>query len=175
MNQVPEKLSGFRVYRDGVDLIGIADAELPSIEPMKETVKGAGIAGEVESPVLGHFGSMTLKLSWRTVTNNMIRLSQQKAHHLDLRGSIQAFDTTAGAGEFKTVPLKVMVKAIPKKTDLGKFDTGGKMDSAAEFEVIYIKVWLNNNSVVEIDKYNYVCVIDGEDYLANIRAALGLL
>lgn len=171
--QVPEILSGFRVYLDGTDLIGVADVELPSIEPMKETIKGAGIAGEVESPVLGHFGSMTLKLSWRTVTNNMIRLSQQKAHHLDLRGGIQKFDSTVR--EYKTVPLKVMVYGIPKKTDLGKFDTGGKMDSAAELEVIYIKVWLNNTSVVEIDKYNYVCVIDGEDYLADIRAALGLL
>lgn len=172
MNQIPEKLTSFRVYLDGKDLIGIADAELPSIEPMKETVKGAGIAGEIESPVLGHFGSMTLKLNWRTVTNNTIQLSQQRAHNLDLRGAIQAYNSAAG--EYQIVPLKVMVKAVPKKTDLGKFDTGGKMDSAAEFEVNYIKVWLNNREVVEIDKFNYVCKINGADYLADIRAALGL-
>ena len=55
VNQVPEKLINFRVYLDGNNLIGVADVELPSIEAMTETVKGAGIAGEIDSPTLGHF------------------------------------------------------------------------------------------------------------------------
>ena len=38
MNQVPEKLINFRVYENGVDLLGLADVQLPSLEYMSETV-----------------------------------------------------------------------------------------------------------------------------------------
>ena len=58
-NKVPERLINFRVYNDGNDLLGVANVDLPSIEAMSDTVSGAGIAGEVESPILGHFASMT--------------------------------------------------------------------------------------------------------------------
>ena len=53
--KVPEKLINFRVYEDGDDLVGVADVTLPTLDAMTETVKGAGIAGEVESPVMGHY------------------------------------------------------------------------------------------------------------------------
>lgn len=172
MNAVPEKLINFRVYEDGTDLLGVADAELPSIEPMTDSVKGAGIAGEVDAPVLGQFGSMTLKLNWRTVTRPLLSLAQQKAHNLDLRGAIQVFN--AAAGEYIVQPLKATVRAIPKKTEPGKLDVASSQDSSNEFEVIYYKVTLNGEVMVEIDKYNYVCVIAGTDYLATVRAALGL-
>ncbi|MDD4599621.1 hypothetical protein SDC9_04139 [bioreactor metagenome] len=173
MNQVPEKLISFRVYEDGTDLLGVADVQLPSIEPMTDTVKGAGIAGEVDSPVLGHFGSMTLTLNWRTVTRPLISLAQQKSHSLDLRGAIQVYN--AGTGEYVTQPLKVVVKAIPKKTDLGKLDIGSGGDASSEFEVVYIKITLSGEVMVEIDKYNYICNIQGVDYLSSVRAALGLV
>ena len=55
---VPEKLINFRVYENGNDLIGIADVTLPKVDYMTETVKGAGIAGEIDSPVKGHYSSM---------------------------------------------------------------------------------------------------------------------
>ncbi len=172
MNQVPEKLINFRVYEDGNDLLGIADVELPSIESMTETVKGAGIAGEVDSPVLGHFGSMTLKLNWRTVTKPTVHLAKQKNHNLDLRGATQVYN--AGTGEYKVSSLKVSVRCIPKTTELGKLDVGATADASNEFEVVYIKVSLDGKEIIEIDKYNYICKINGEDYLKNVREALGL-
>lgn len=172
MNQIPEKLINFRVYEDGADLLGIADVELPAIEAMTETVKGAGIAGEVESPTLGHFGSMSVKINWRTVTRPTVRLAQQRIHNLDLRGAIQV--QNAGTGELKVVPLKVTVRGLPKKTELGKLDVGATSDASNEMEVTYIKVVLDSKVLLEIDKYNYICIIDGVDYLKKVREALGL-
>jgi len=172
MNQVPEKVINFRVYEDGVDLLGVADVELPSIEAMSETIKGAGIAGEVESPVLGHFGKMSIKINWRTVTKPTVILAQQRVHSLDFRGAIQVLNS--GAGEYKIVPLKVVVRCLPQKTELGKLDVGAKSDASNELEVIYVKVMLDGKKLLEIDKYNYVCEIDGVDYLKDVRSALGL-
>ena len=63
INQVPEVLNDFRVYEEGSDnCLGVAKVELPSESVMTQTVKGVGIAGEVEAPVIGHYSSMETKL-----------------------------------------------------------------------------------------------------------------
>lgn len=69
INQVPEVLNDFRVYEEGSDnCLGVAKVELPSESVMTQTVKGVGIAGEVEAPVIGHYSSMETKLTWNTPT-----------------------------------------------------------------------------------------------------------
>jgi hypothetical protein len=171
-NPVPEKLVNFRVYRDGADMLGVADAELPSLEAMTDTVQGAGVAGEVDSPILGHYGSMTLTLNWRTVTGNTTILAQPQAHQLDLRGAMQVYDASNGA--YKTVPLKVVCKAVPKNTGLGSLQAGSSQENSTEMEVNYIKVWVDGEEKIELDKYNFKCVIEGTDYLESVRDNLGL-
>lgn len=47
-------------------------------------------------------------------------------------------------------------------------------DASNEFEVTYIKISLDGNEILEIDKYNYICKINGKDYLKDIRQVLGL-
>ncbi len=171
-NPIPEVLIGFRVYLDGEDLLGIADVELPELEAIAEEIKGAGIAGTVEAPVLGHYKAMTLTISWRTVTGNVSLLSQPKAHQLDLRGAIQVYD--AGEGTYDSVPLVCVVKAIPKKTSLGKMGTGEAMDTKGEFAVAYLKIKLGDEVRVEIDPFNYICKIEDQDFLEKVKADLGL-
>jgi P2 family phage contractile tail tube protein len=170
--QVPEKLINYRLYNDGNDLLGVADLELPDIEWMTETISGAGIAGEVDSPVLGHFKSLSLKLKWRTVTEKAAELARSKAHHFDCRGSIQRYD--AGEGEYRNYPVKCVVKGIPKKVGLGKFEPGKPQDGESEFECVYLKLWIDGKEMIEIDKYNFIAVVDGVDYLADTRGHLGL-
>lgn len=62
-NKVPERLINFRVYNDGNVLLGVATVDLSSIEAMSDTVSGACIGSEIESPILGHFSSMTAPLT----------------------------------------------------------------------------------------------------------------
>ncbi|GEB35308.1 phage major tail tube protein [Brevibacillus parabrevis] len=169
--QVSEKLVGYRVYKDGKDFLGTADVTLPSLEYLTETVKGAGIAGEVDSPTIGLFGSMTITLNWRTIEESAIRLAAPQAHAVDFWGSQQVFVQSTGA--YDTVAVKLSVRAVPKKFDLGKFEQGAATDSSSEFEVIYLKLTHGEKVLLELDKYNYICVIDGVDYLAKVRAQLG--
>lgn len=172
-NQVPEKLINFRVYLDGTDLIGVADVELPSVEAMTETVKGAGLAGEIDSPTLGHFGSMTCTLNWRTVEKPTLELAAQKAHNLDLRGASQIYD--AGAGQYFVRPVRVVLRAIPKTSvNLGNLDVGVTVGASNVFEVVYLKVDVGGSTLIEIDKFNYICKINGIDYLLQVKAALGI-
>ncbi|MBO8136803.1 MAG: phage major tail tube protein [Desulfotomaculum sp.] len=173
VNTIPERLTAFRVYLEGsTDLKGVADIQLPSLEAMTETVKGAGIAGEYESPTLGHFQSMKLTLNWRTVSRDMIKLLRQEAQRLDCRGAIQEYD--AAAGKYRIRQARVVVQGPPTKIEPGKFETGSPSDGSTEIEVLYLKIDIDGKNYVEIDKLNYKCVIDGIDYLADIRKALGL-
>lgn len=171
-NNVPERLIGFRVYNDSNDLLGIATVDLPEIEAMSDTVSGAGIAGEVESPVLGHFSSMTTTFTWRTIEKAAMELNAQSAHAVEVRGSQQVYD--AANGTYSTVPVRAAMRIVPKTFTLGTFETGATTDTEQEFEVLYIKVFINGKAMLEIDKYNYIAKFGDEDILASVRADLGL-
>ena len=172
VNPIPASLIGFRVYLDGADMLGVADVELPDLEAITAEVTGAGIAGTVNVPILGHYDSMTLTLNWRALTGNVTILSAPKAHQLELRGSIQVYD--AGRGENTTLALRVTTQVMPSKTGLGKAASGEPMESSGEFEVTYLKIVLADEPRVELDKLNYKCVIEGVDYLERVRGDLGL-
>ena len=85
---------------------------------------------------------------------------------------MQHFD--GAAGEIKEIPCKIYVHGLPKKKELGKFDSGKKTDTKLELELTYIKITLDDKDKLELDKLNYIFVVDGKDYLAAVRANLGL-
>lgn len=172
INPVPERLINYRVYLAGNTLAGIATADLPDIEAMTDTVSGAGIAGEVDSPILGHFASMALTLTFRTLTKDAVKLNAQKSHAIELRGSQQIYDS--GTGEYKTEAVRISVRGITKRAGLGSFEVGSTTDSELEFELTYMKIFIDNEETLEIDKYNYKYVVDGVDYLAGVREDLGV-
>lgn len=169
---LPENMINYMAYKDGDVLIGTANVELPSLDALTEKVKGAGIAGEIDASVIGHYDAMTLGLQWRTIQGDAISLAAPVAHALDFRGSQQIYDSSAGT--FSTLSVKVVVRAMPKKTSLGKMIVAGQTDTKNEFEVSYIKIYIDGEKVFELDKYNFICFIDGTDYLEQVRNDLGL-
>ena len=171
-NPIQEKLVNFRVYNDANDLLGVATVDLPELAAMTDTVSGAGIAGEVDSPVLGHFQSMSVTLHWRTIEAAAMSLAEQKAHHLEIRGSEQRYD--AGSGLYSTVPVRLVVKGTPKTTSLGSFEPGSTTDTTTELEASYLKLVVAGKELVEVDKYNYIAKFNGSDALQSVRADLGL-
>lgn len=172
-NIVPEGMINFKVYRDGVDMLGIAEGTLPNLEAMTHEIKGAGLAGVVDQPVLGHFNSMTLSLTWRSVTGDISILNRPVAHELDLYHSLQRYD--AGLGEVKSEQLHVFCKAIPKTFTTGNLVVGDGMGTQMEFELPYLKIWLGEKERAELDKFNYIYKIDGVDYLASVRSDLAMI
>lgn len=169
---IPEKLINFKVYQDGDDLLGVSDVTLPKLEAVTETVKGAGIAGEIDSPTIGHFGSMEVELNWRSLVKRNIVLAKPTGVSLDLRGAVQVIDSATNT--LKPVPVKVVLRGMTKNTDLGKLEMGATTDTKNTIEVSYIKIDVDSKTVLELDKYNYIFRIDGEDFLSDVRTALGM-
>lgn len=54
MPNFDESVINFAVYEDGVEYVGMAGVTLPNLSAIVQTLSGAGIAGNVEVPVLGH-------------------------------------------------------------------------------------------------------------------------
>ena len=170
-NIIPEKSINFSVYLNGRDLLGVAEGTIPALEALTSEVKGAGIAGAVESIVLGHFASTTLSLTWRTVTDDFMKLYGHLTNDIELHASLQRYDS--GLGIYLTEPLYVYLKATTKTSTPGNLVVGDNMDTQTEFEITYMKIYLNNVERVEMDKYNYIYKVDGVDYLATVRSDLG--
>lgn len=171
-NSVPERLINFRVYNEANVLMGTATVDLPEIQAMSDTVSGAGIAGEVDSPVLGHFQAMSATINWRTVETAALELAKQQAHQIEIRGSQQHYDTATG--KITTVPIRVVMRAIPKNSGLGSLEPGSTTDSSTEFEVVYLKISVDGKEKVEIDKYNYIAKFGDTDMLESVRKDLGM-
>ena len=170
--KMPDRLINFRVYNDKNDLLGIASVTLPEIESLTETLVGAGIAGEVETPVLGHYGPMPCSFSWNSITKEGMKLSRPGVHEIDLRGAQQALDTASS--KYVVVPIRFTLRLTPKNTSLGTFEPGATTDTEQEFETVYMKMYVNDEAVIEIDKFNYQAKFGEEDSLADVRKALGL-
>ncbi|MGF9907267.1 phage major tail tube protein [Brevibacillus fortis] len=172
VNTIPERLTNFRVYKDGSnDLKGVADIQLPSFEFMTDTVKGAGIMGEYEARTIGHLQSMKLTINWRTIVKDMLSMLGGE-QRIDCRGAFQEYD--AGKGTQVTTSVRVVVQGQTTKVDPGKYEVGSSTDGSTEIEVLYLKIDINGRTVVEIDKMNFVFVVDGKDLQADIRKALGM-
>ncbi|MFS0838039.1 phage major tail tube protein [Paenibacillus sp. 1P03SA] len=170
--QVRDKVVGYTVYKNGSQFLGVATVELPSLEYLSESVKGAGIAGEVESPTIGQFGPMTCSLTWNTMDPAALELLAPEAHALDFRASQQSYNTATGI--YATEGAKITVRAFPKTGTLGSLEVGAAMEGSTEFEVVYLKVSVGGKVMLEVDKFNYIFVVNGKDQLASVRADLAL-
>ena len=171
-NLIPEKGINLKVYLNGEDLLVVAEGTIPALESMTSEVKGAGVAGVVESPVIGHFNSTNFSLTWRTATSNFLKLFDHTTNDLELFSALQQYD--AGNGEYKAVQLHVYMKAISKTRTPGNLVVGDLMDTQMEFEVPYMKIELDGKEWIELDKYNYIYKVNGVDQLADVRTALGM-
>lgn len=172
VNIIRDKLVNFEVFIGGGRKLGMGDITLPTIEYKTSTLSGAGIGGEIEMPTPGQTGSMEMEINWRTVNDDNAALLAMKAHDLELRGANENYD--AGTGEIVTEAVKINVRALPKKGDLGSFKPADHTDTKSTLELIYFKETINGRRQIEIDKLNYIHYVNGTDYLKGVREALGL-
>lgn len=173
-NVLRTALQNYEVYdeTEGSErMLGTASVDLPEIEFLTSTVKGAGVAGEVDVPIAGHTSNLTTTLHWRTIHSDLTKFAAPHAHMLVFRGAIQNYDTATG--RVIVSPVKITLRGVPTKVTLGKLEPAEQTESENEFSVDYLKVEVDGEELIAYDKYNYTFRMNGEDYLADTRAAVG--
>lgn len=168
VNPIPETINNFNVYNAGEKLVGVSgEIALPNLEGMSETIGGAGIAGEFESATPGHFGSINIEIPFRVIYDTSFKLMVPGGQILTLRGSQRERDGATGL--ITNRQLKITLKVAPKSLNLGNLAVGKPTETANTQEVLYIKVEENGKTLLEYDKLNFICVINGVDVLAEIK------
>lgn len=172
MSKLDEVVVSYRIFENSTEYLGIANVTLPDIEFLTTTISGAGIAGEVEEVIKGHLKSMRTTINFNTYGENALQLSTPVDHTIDLRAVQQDRNMTAGKVEMRKVKHIMTVKPI--KVSLGKLETANTADASGEYAVSYYAQYVNGKKMIEIDPLNYKCYINGVDYLADVRKAMGL-
>ena len=171
MADIPVKLANATVYFENQELLGIADVELPKVEFDAESLKGFGIAGEIEVPNPAYIKPMNAKLKFNTTTKAFAKLSEPKAQEIEIYGATQFKDNSTK--EIKYGQVRAYLKATAKVMNAGKTEAGKTMDAEVELTVYVYKLEIDGQMVYEVDPENFVLNINGIDYLQEVRTALG--
>lgn len=170
---LPEQTIAFRIFHDGTDQIGVATIDLPELSYMTESLSGAGIAGEIDSPTLGMTESMTLKMSFNSVYPEIYNmLDWTRSNLFECYAAVQMSDPATSMRT--SVPLRVNVVGRAKSFPLGSLEPGKKQGNEQELEVTRLEVLLDGEEKLLIDKLNFIHRVDGTDLLATVRAQMGL-
>jgi phage tail tube protein FII len=113
-----DKMAAYILRKDGEIKAGVADVTLPKISYMTDTISGAGLAGEIETPTMGQLSSMEFGINWRTINKDLLKLAAPNFHSLEFRGAQQVLDSEHE--ELKIQSVRIVVRGLPKETDLGK-------------------------------------------------------
>lgn len=172
-NKIPVKLAGMSLFMEGSNQdFATGDITLPSLTPMSDSISGAGILGEIDLPSPGHYGAMQLTIAWRTINSDAFNLVSSKQKALEIRGAFREFDTISNS--YVTRAVKIVVRGVGKGIDLGTLAQNAVTNTTNTIELTYIKIFIDEAAVFELDKFSYVSKINGNDEQADVRKALGI-
>ena len=166
-----QSVINFAVYEDGNEYMGMASVAMPDLTALTQSISGAGIAGNIDAVILGHFDAMSMTLNYRTLTEQSMRLFEPRRHNIDLRVAQQDEDTVKG--EVVVNAIKHVMVVIPKAYKGGNVAPASANDASGEFTVRYWKTYRDGKKVLEVDPLNFIFEVNGVDYLADVRKALG--
>ena len=166
---VPEIINNFNAYHNGNKLIGVTGSvSLPSFDAITETISGAGILGEYETGVVGHYSSMSQEIPFRILDEDIFSLMDPSALvDLTLRGSAQATVKNTGAVDYKN--MRVVERGRLKSFNPGTLETGKQMNASVTLELLYILIEVGGVTKLEYDKLNSVFIVNGKDLLEKVR------
>jgi Bacteriophage tail tube protein len=174
--QIPNHIANYSIFKDGRRLIGLADVTLPNLQNLTDTLKGSGIFGEIDMPIQAHFQPMSVTLNWITIVDDAIMSTLQDGAQLDAWAANQLHDS--GTNKIIHNGWRYVMGTAPKSFNLGKLEVGAKGESVSEYELISLRVFRDDQVLLQIDKENAVCKWwDGFQLVDNaqrIRQLIGL-
>ena len=161
----------YRMYEDSEDYLGLVQVTLPSLQMITQTVKGAGLAGEIETVIIGQMKAMQIQFQLMVLTRQGINLTEQRIHTWEFREAQQQVNGQTGMHSVEEV--KHIMRTFPKQMDGGTLQPQGTTNPNLAAAVYYWAEYRDGKKVLELDPFNYICYINNHDYLADVRKALG--
>lgn len=167
---IPEVINDFNVYNNGNKFIGISGSHtLPNFDAITETMSGAGVLGEYETGVVGNYGSMEQELAFRTLESDMFNL-MDPTQPVDITFRASQQSTVKATGALDYTSMRIVERGRFKSFEPGKIERGKQMEAKLKFELFYILIETDGNTVVEYDKLNSVFTVNRKDLLEKVRS-----
>lgn len=165
--ELPDKINNFNVYDGPTRIVGISsEITLPSFDPLTDTLSVAGMAGEIESEVIGSFGSMKMEVKFCNLSGSFFEFAAS-TNPIVLRGAMEVLNMQTQAKDIK--PIVITVKGRTMNINSGVLKKGGKGEPSITKEVTYIKIMIDNETQLELDKLNSIFILGGVDQFQKIR------
>ena len=173
MTKYPAANISFRVYEDAVNEIGLAKLSLPEIGYQVITLNASGLMGTIEVPLMGMLNNMELGLDFLSTSDpaNFAKMLEPRKHQIEARIAEENWDiedTEVGVW----APKHVFI-ARPKTMTPGDIAPATAANANGRMTVYYWAAYRDGTQLWELDKRNMKCVINGVDYMADVRKALG--
>ncbi|MCL2636963.1 MAG: phage major tail tube protein [Oscillospiraceae bacterium] len=172
MSKISEAIANFNIFEGDHVYYGMASATMPTIQNVTEQISGAGIAGSYETAIMGHINAMTLTLNFRNMTTDSLRLMEQRNHQIELRVPVQELNRLQ-AQKIITAYKHVMI-IQPKSLNAGQVAPATVGNVSGEYSVQYWATYINGEKVLEIDMLNFIYEVNGTNYLADMKRAMGM-
>lgn len=173
MTQYPAAYISFRVYEDSVNEVGMANVTLPDITNISVEIMGSGMMGKVSVPIMGMIENMTMGFKFLSHTDpkTFALFLEQRKHQIELRVAEEYWDVEdADIGMW---PNKYVLIARPKSMKSGTVAAASASDSTGELDVYMYSAYRKGEELWYIDKRNMIFRVNGRDYMADVRKALG--
>lgn len=169
----PNVLNDAAIYVDGKTWLGVAEVNLPDIQHKVTEFKVFGVSGGMDAPLIGHIDKIKIAIKFKSVDKEAWKTiyDSSKSPLLDIRAVVQEYNAATGMMEY--FDIKVIAKGFFHKLKPLGFKQGSDETSDAEYEAHYLKIDIGGEEILEIDKFNYIYKVAGDDKLAMVRAGLG--
>jgi P2 family phage contractile tail tube protein len=167
---MPRKLKNYNVFYNGDNYIGrCAEVELPKLTRKTEDWQGGGMHGPVKAD-LGMEG-LEINHTWGGVEAEIYRqfgIPKVDGVLMRFAGACQRDDTA------EVDAVDIVVRGRHTEIDPGSAKAGDDTELKVKSDLSYYKFTVNGEIIVEIDLVNFVETVNGEDRLAEFRAAMGI-
>lgn len=162
----PRTIRNYNAFVDGVSYAGrVAEAKLPELALTTADVRAGGMDAPV--PVDMGMEAMTAEVSFKEWSREaLVRFGR------DTRLVLRAGEM--GEEDFDAVPLVFTIGGRVTKTTGGDLKAGEEVPVTLTWGVDYFRVERDGETLIEIDVERGVRIVDGEDQLASLRAAMGV-
>jgi len=160
-----------RVYIDGTDLIAKAEeVDLPKVKFKFADTKGLGLYGETELPT--GLDKMEARLKFNSMYPEFVALAADPftARTVIVRASKQDW---TNQGVMRELPVKAELRGFFREFDTGKLKRADASEMEATMSVYYYRLEIDGQEVLEIDVFNNIYKVNGEDKLLAYKVNIG--
>lgn len=166
------KVTNANVYLDGASQLGrVEEVTLPEIAWKMTEHKAIGMIGTTE--YFSGVEKMEASFKWASFYAEVYRatVDPTKTIAIQVRSSVESWGAEGRADQ---KPLVVFLRGRFKTVAAGVFKQQDNAEFPQKFAIDYIKIEIDEETLIEIDIPNNILIVNGEDLLEQYRANLGI-